>query len=59
MKGNFNAITVMDYALNEIRVYRNVVTEEPDEWLQEHDENWNESTCYYMYGKDTEVNEYE
>ena len=59
MKGNFNAITVMDYALNEIRVYRNVVTEEPDEWLQEHDENWNESTCYYMYGKDTEVNDYE
>lgn len=59
MKENFNTITVMDYALNEIRVYRNVVTEEPEKWLQERDENWNESTCYYMYGHNTEVKEYE
>ena len=59
MKVDFNTITVMDYALNEIRVYRNVYTDDPEEWLQEHDEYWEESTCYYMYGKDTWVNEYE
>lgn len=29
MSENFNTITVMDYALNEIRVYRNVETEDP------------------------------
>lgn len=59
MSENFNTITVMDYALNEIRVYRNVVTKEPEKWLQENDEHWKESTCYYMCGKDTEVKEYE
>ena len=55
----FNTITVMDYSLNEIRVYRNVVTDDPEKWLQEHDEHWKESTCYYMYGEDTEVKEHE
>lgn len=55
----FNTITVMDYCLNEIRVYRNVYTEDPKEWLQEHDGNWKEDQCYYMYGHNTEVNEYE
>lgn len=59
MKGNFNTITVMDYCTNEIRVYRNVYTEDPEEWLQENDENWSDDQCYYMYGNDTEVNEYE
>ena len=58
MKGNFNTITVMDYCLNEIRVYRNVYTEDPEKWLQEHDEHWKEDQCYYMYGEDTEVEEY-
>ena len=56
---NYNTITVMDYCLNEIRVYRNVETKDPEKWLQEHDEHWHESTCYYMYGEDTEVKEYE
>lgn len=55
----FNTITVMDYCFNEIRVYRNVVTEEPEKWLEEHDEHWKESTCYYMYGHNTEVKEYD
>lgn len=55
----FNTITVMDYALDEIRVYRNVETEDPEKWLEKHDEHWNESTCYYMYGEDTEVKEHE
>ena len=59
MKAGFNIITVMDYALNEIRVYRNVETDDPEKWLQENDEHWDESTCYYMYGKDTEVKEYD
>ena len=59
MKENFNTITVMDYALNEIRVYRNVETDDPEKWLQEHDENWKKNTCYYMYGHNTEVKEYE
>ena len=59
MKGNFNTITVMDYCFNEIRVYRNVKTEDPEEWLEEHDECWKESTCYYMCGEDTEVKEYD
>lgn len=59
MKEHFNTITVMDYYCNEVRVYRNVETTEPEKWLQENDEHWNDSQCYYMYGKDTEVNEYE
>ena len=59
MSGNFNTITVMDYSCNEVRVYRNVKTGDPEKWLEEHDENWNDSQCYYMYGEDTEVNEYE
>lgn len=59
MKAYFNTITVMDYCLDEIRVYRNVKTDNPEEWLEEHDECWKESTCYYMYGNNTEVNEYD
>lgn len=59
MKADFNTITVMDYTLDEIRVYRNVETDDPEKWLEEHDESWDDRTCYYMYGKDTEVNEYE
>lgn len=59
MKADFNTITVMDYTLNEVRVYRNVETDDPEKWLEEHDECWDDHTCYYMYGKDTEVNEYE
>ena len=55
----FNTITVMDYCFNEVRVYRNVKTENPEKWLQEHDEHWQGSTCYYMYGEDTEVKEYD
>ena len=49
----------MDYCFNEIRVYRNVETDDPEKWLQENDEHWKESTCYYMYGHDTEVKEHE
>ena len=61
MKENFNTITVMDYCFNKIRVYRNVETDDPEKWLQEHDEHWKEikSTCHYMYGHNTEVKEYE
>lgn len=59
MSSPLNTITVMDYSCNEVRVFRNVYTEDPEEWLEENDECWNDSTCYYMYGKDTEVNEYE
>ena len=28
-------------------------------WLEENDECWSDDQCYYMYGNDTEVNEYE
>lgn len=49
----------MNENFNTIRVYRNVETDDPEKWLQEHDKHWKENTCYYMYGKDTEVNEYE
>ena len=59
MNKEFNTITVMDYCQNEIRVYRNVETKDPEAWLQEHDEHWHDSSCYYMYGKDTEVKEHE
>lgn len=59
MSEHFNTITVMDYCFNEIRVYRNVETDDPEKWLQEHDENWNDDQCYYMYGGDTEVKEYD
>ena len=59
MKADFNTITVMDYALNEIRVYRNIETDDPEKWLQENDEHRKESTCYYMYGHNTEVKEYD
>ncbi len=55
----FNTITVMDYSLNEVRVYRNVETDDPEKWLQENDEHWHENACYYMYGEDTEVKEHE
>ena len=54
-----NTITVMDYCMDEIRVYRNVYTDDPEEWLEENDENWSDDQCYYMYGYDTEVEEYE
>lgn len=59
MKADFNTITVMDYSIDEVRVYRNVETGDPEKWLEEHDACWDERTCYYMYGKDTEVNEYD
>ena len=49
----------MNKNFNTIRVYRNVETDDPEAWLQEHDKCWNDLTCYYMYGEDTEVNEYE
>ena len=58
MNENFNTITVLDYSYNEVRVYRNVKTEDPEAWVQEHDKCWNDLTCYYMYGEDTEVKEY-
>lgn len=59
MSEGFNIITVMDYSCNEVRVFRNVETKDPEAWLQEHDEHWKETTCYCMYGKDTKVKEYE
>lgn len=59
MKADFNTISVMDYTLDEIRVYRNVETDNPEKWLEEHDEWWDERTCYYMYGNSTEVKEYD
>lgn len=59
MNKDFNTITVVDYCYNEVRVFRNVYTDDPVEWLEEHDGRWNYDQCYYMYGKDTEVNEYE
>ena len=59
MKTGFNTITVMDYSCNEVRVYRNVETDDPEKWLQENDEHWKENTCYYMYGNNTEVKEYD
>ena len=31
----FNTITVMDYSLNEVRVYRNVETEDPEKYYIE------------------------
>lgn len=58
MSNKFNTITVLDYCCNEVRVYRNVKTDDPEKWLEEHDDNYVEDQCSYMYGKDTEVNEY-
>ena len=55
MKGKFNTITVLDYCNNQVRIYRNVVTDDPEAWVEEHDPNWKDNGCYYMYGKDTEV----
>lgn len=55
MPNDFNTITVLDYCCDQVRVYRNVHTDDPEEWLEEHDPNWKEDQCYYMYGKDTEV----
>ena len=45
--------------MDEIRVYRNVETDDPEKWLEENDENWSDDQCYYMYGNSTEVKEYE
>ena len=49
----FNTITVLDYAADEVRVFRNISTDNPEEWLECNDPYWDEATCYYMYGKDT------
>jgi hypothetical protein len=54
-ENKFNTITVLDYCLNQVRVYRNVQTDDAEAWLEEHDLNWSEDQCYYMYGEDTEV----
>lgn len=51
----FNTITVLDYCCNQVRIYRNVETDDPEAWVEEHDPNWKDNGCYYMYGKDTEV----
>lgn len=56
-ENKFNTITVLDYCLNQVRVYRNVYTDDPKKWIEEYDENWSDNQCYYMYGEDTEVNE--
>ena len=55
MPNKFNTITVLDYCYNQVRVFRDVFTDDPVEWLEENDSKWNESQCYYMYGYDTEV----
>ena len=51
----FDTITVLDYCLDQVRVYRNVDTDDPEKWLEEHNTNWKESQYSYMYGKNTEV----
>ena len=49
----FNTITVLDYCLNQVRIYRNVDTDNPEKWLECNDPHWNTDTCYYMYGRGT------
>lgn len=49
----FNTITVLDYTADEVRVFRNISTDNPEEWLECNDPYWDKATCYYMYGKDT------
>jgi len=48
-------ITVLDYCCNQVRVYRNILTDNPEAWLEKNDPNWKESQCYYMSGTDTTI----
>ena len=52
---NVNTITVLDYCMNQVRVYRNVHTDDPEKWLKINDPNWDDDQCYYMFGENTEV----
>jgi hypothetical protein len=51
-------IVVMDYESGSLRFFHfDYEPEDPEAWLQTHDPAWNESQCYWMGVKDSEVGE--
>ena len=53
------AIVVMDYSTNSLRFFHfGSAPEDPEAWLESHDPEWNENTCYYMLSKGDAVDEW-
>ena len=65
-------IAVMDYRSSEIRIYHAVLpatnifdntwavqNETIEDWLEENDQNWSESQCYYMAREDEPIEVYD
>lgn len=51
-------IVIMDYTSGSLRVYHfDNEPEDPEEWIHTHDENWSDSTCYWMGVKGDTINE--
>lgn len=51
-------IVVMDYESGSLRFFHfDYEPKDPEAWLEEHDESWNDSQCYWMGVKDSEVEE--
>lgn len=51
-------ITILDYCLNEVRVYhfsKAKKPKDPETWIKEHDKNWSDSNCYWMGGDNTKI----
>ena len=51
-------ITILDYCLNEVRVYHFNSTnkpEDPEAWIKEHDKNWSDDQCYWMGADNTKI----
>ena len=51
-------IVILDYCLNEVRVYHfNKMNKpkDPEKWIEEHDLNWSDDQCYYMCGDNTAI----
>ena len=51
-------IVVMDYESGSLRFFHfDNEPEDPEAWLESHDENWSDSSCYWMGVKSYDVNE--
>ncbi|MBR6135013.1 MAG: hypothetical protein IKQ22_00805 [Clostridia bacterium] len=51
-------IVVMDYESGSLRFYYfDKEPKDPEAWLESHDANWSDSTCYWMGVKGHNVNE--
>lgn len=51
-------ITILDYCLNEVRIYhftKSKKPKDPEAWIKEHDRSWSDSQCYWMGGDFTKI----